>query len=452
MLDYFETTSSDINMASRLDFIYWNPTKQMSDSIEYTTLVECVGEDSLKASAFYPAITFYYQSKAEDNGELIPFIRVTDTRKNLIDFSSTVFLNKELVANLSKSIKTVHPKDIVITKGGEYIGETTLVPDDYNEYAICRDVLAISTRHSKLSGEYLASFFQSKYGKSELKRTRSVQGQPHLTLAKLYGIKIPIFNNDFKELIQRDWDTFFELVKESDAHLIRAKKKLSDILAIREVTKQAYTFSKVLTTREITQRCDFEFYQKRWTSLIATLQEEGVSFHNICYIKDELDVSENAVCQYITLADIDERSGTIKEYRPIKFNMLPDRAKRSVQVGDVLVSSLRGSRDKVAIVDEDRENLVASTGFYVVRDEMLSPEVLYLLFRSPYYTMFIEQMSSGAIMTSITEKYFKQLLIPNIPEQIQNEISMEVRGYLDKRQEAYDSLDDAIKMFDDKLC
>lgn len=51
------------------------------------------------------------------------------------------------------------PGDIVITKGGEYIGEAALVPDYYEEYGTCRDILCINMKESSISGEYLASFF-----------------------------------------------------------------------------------------------------------------------------------------------------------------------------------------------------------------------------------------------------------------------------------------------------
>ena len=129
---------------------------------------------------------------------------------------------------------------------------------------------------------------------------------------------------------------------------------------------------------------------------------------------------------------------------------LPDRAKRMTQKGDVLVSSLKGSKEKIAIMNSELNNVVASTGFYVVRDSEYLPEVLYLIFRSKYYDMFIEQMSSGAIMSSLTDKYFKQFVVPELSSEIQSEIAEEVQMYMNDRQSAFENLNRAVSMFDIK--
>ena len=153
---------------------------------------------------------------------------------------------------------------------------------------------------------------------------------------------------------------------------------------------------------------------------------------------------------YITLSDIDDKSGIVKRLKQMEAHELPDRAKRMTQKGDVLVSSLKGSKEKIAIMNSEFDNVVASTGFYVVRDSEYLPEVLYLIFRSKYYDLFIEQMSSGAIMSSLTDKYFKQFVVPELPSEIQNEIAEEVQMYMNDRKSAFEYLNRAVSMFDIK--
>ncbi len=109
---------------------------------------------------------------------------------------------------------------------------------------------------------------------------------------------------------------------------------------------------------------------------------------------------------------------------------------------------IKGSKEKIAIVNSELDNVVASTGFYVIRDDEYLPEVLYLIFRSTYYDMFIEQMSSGAIMSSITDKYFKQFKLPRISESVQRDIAEEVSQYISIREMAFQNLEKAISKFD----
>ena len=147
------------------------------------------------------------------------------------------------------------------------------------------------------------------------------------------------------------------------------------------------------------------------------------------------------------MSDIDDKSGIVKRLKQMEAHELPDRAKRMTQKGDVLVSSLKGSKEKIAIMNSELDNVVASTGFYVVRDSEYVPEVLYLIFRSKYYDLFIEQMSSGAIMSSLTDKYFKQFVVPELPSEIQNEIAEEVQMYMNDRKSAFEYLNRAVSMF-----
>jgi type I restriction enzyme S subunit len=135
----------------------------------------------------------------------------------------------------------------------------------------------------------------------------------------------------------------------------------------------------------------------------------------------------------------------------LKRHELPSRAKRKVELNDLLVSSLKGSKEKIALVDVEGYNLLASTGFFVVTSDYLKPEVIYAILRSKFYELFIEQMATGAIMSAITDKYFKQIELPIIGEEIQCEIQKDIMSYIEKRNSAFDNLDEIKKRFDEVL-
>lgn len=450
-MEMYVKRRKEIDLISRMDYIFWTPRKGLNSQYEAKSIEECVGRDNLTASAFYPSIVPYYTNvKDAVIDETEPFIRVSDARSGLLDYTKTVFLSKEILDKFNSSIKRVRPGDIVITKGGEYIGEATLVPDYYEEYGTCRDILCINMDSSCVSGEYLASYLQSDYGKKELIRTKSVQGQPHLTLNKVAQLMIPIYGQDFQDEIAACWELFYEQIDSSNMHLEKARGIFDDAMYNRiEVAKSDISFCACIKGVEFVQRFDVDYYEKKWSKVVASLEELGVEFKEIQYVKQSFTPSDpREIYYYITLSDIDDKSGIVKHLNSMEAHELPDRAKRMTQKGDVLVSSLKGSKDKVAIMNYENENIVASTGFYVIRDDNYLPEVLFLIFRSKFYDMFIEQMSSGAIMSSLTDKYFKQFRVPILDEAVQRDIAEEVQMYMNDRKAAFENLEHAIALFD----
>ena len=235
-------------------------------------------------------------------------------------------------------------------------------------------------------------------------------------------------------------------------HLENAKTIFDDAMQRKiENKKSIISFSELIKSSNFAIRFDVNYYERKWSNLVKELKDSGIKFKPIKYVKQNFEAQEpRELFYYITLSDIDDKSGIVKKLKQMEAHELPDRAKRMTQKGDVLVSSLKGSKEKIAIMNNELENVIASTGFYIVRDSEYLPEVLYLIFRSKYYNMFIEQMSSGAIMSSLTDKYFSQFVIPELSSEIQAEIAEEIQMYMNDRQSAFDNLNHAISMFDIK--
>ena len=235
-------------------------------------------------------------------------------------------------------------------------------------------------------------------------------------------------------------------------HLENARSIFDDAMQRKIENKRSIiSFAEVMKSSDFAIRFDVDYYERKWSNLVEELKASGIKFKPIKYVKQNFEAENpRKLFYYITLSDIDDKSGIVKRLKQMEAHELPDRAKRMTQKGDVLVSSLKGSKEKIAIMNSELNNVVASTGFYVVRDSEYLPEVLYLIFRSKYYDMFIEQMSSGAIMSSLTDKYFKQFVVPELSSEIQSEIAEEVQMYMNDRQSAFENLNRAVSMFDIK--
>ena len=125
------------------------------------------------------------------------------------------------------------------------------------------------------------------------------------------------------------------------------------------------------------------------------------------------------VLEYLDIAAI-ERPGVIGTSRKLTFAEAPSRARRRTRSGDILVSTVRPYLRNFARVKEAPANLVASTGYAVVRPANgVDGRFLYQHILSDAFVEFLKPRMSGsnypAVKGDDVEAY--RLSLPPLPEQ-----------------------------------
>ena len=84
--------------------------------------------------------------------------------------------------------------------------------------------------------------------------------------------------------------------------------------------------------------------------------------------------SHDDTIKYIDISSINAKDHSVSQVTEYSVKNAPSRAQQCVKYGDLLVSTVRPINRNIAIVDKDLDNLVASTGFCVLRpnDGMLN--------------------------------------------------------------------------------
>jgi len=121
---------------------------------------------------------------------------------------------------------------------------------------------------------------------------------------------------------------------------------------------------------------------------------------------------------YISLSDVDSDDFKIETTRQI-FASAPSRARRIVEKGDILMSTVRPNLQGFSIIKEDVKDLIASTGFAVIKAKKCSNEYLFqYLFGSGIERQFY-QLLVGSNYPAINSSDVKKLKIPlpPLPEQ-----------------------------------
>lgn len=93
---------------------------------------------------------------------------------------------------------------------------------------------------------------------------------------------------------------------------------------------------------------------------------------------------------YVDIGSIDRNVKQIKEPQKLIGKDAPSRARKVINTGDVLVSLTRPNLNAVALVSDDLDNQIASTGFEVIKPISVDSRFIFSIVRS---NSFIEAIS-----------------------------------------------------------
>ncbi|GAI45197.1 unnamed protein product, partial [marine sediment metagenome] len=149
--------------------------------------------------------------------------------------------------------------------------------------------------------------------------------------------------------------------------------------------------------------------------------------------KEKIIPAEDKTYNYIELADINPLIGSVNQIQKISGANLPSRARMKIKKGNILMSSVEGSIDKIALVDFEKENLVASTGFFVFREKELNKETILVLLKL-LSKIYLKREAQGTILTAIPYDSLNRLILPKIDRSIQSQISQLIQQSFQARE------------------
>jgi len=146
----------------------------------------------------------------------------------------------------------------------------------------------------------------------------------------------------------------------------------------------------------------FARYPKYKNSGVAWLSEvpahwevkpvKAVASCNDDVLAESTDAADEIV--YVEISGVSSDQG-ITETQTLAFGTAPSRARRRVQDGDVLVSTVRTYLRAIAPLSDPPENMIASTGFAVIRPRSINSAFLGYTFRSEFLIAEIISRSVG---------------------------------------------------------
>lgn len=116
---------------------------------------------------------------------------------------------------------------------------------------------------------------------------------------------------------------------------------------------------------------------------------------------------------YIDISSVDRDRFTVTDPNEILGKDAPSRAKKHVQLNDVIFATTRPNLKNIALIRDEYNSPVASTGFCVLRaNKRVLPAYLFYFVTTDFVQTQIEPYVGGASYPAITDGNLKKALIP----------------------------------------
>ncbi|EJA9823268.1 restriction endonuclease subunit S [Campylobacter coli] len=387
----------------------------------------------------------------------IPFLRVQNIMQNYFNVEDIVYISQQDDEYLKRS--RLKFNDVLLTITGISYGKSAVVERDLIGANINQHSVKIEVKN--INPYFLSTFLNSKFGKLQSDKKITGVTRPALDYQSIKKFLIPIFPMEFQLEIQN-------LVKDSHKVLEESKelyKKAEEILynelgldpknplqSLLNSKTNNSTNSPNISIRTLkesflkTGRLDSEYYQSKYEDIekfIKSYSNGYDSFLNIINNKDtNFTPKNNENYNYIELANIGN-NGNINEPISDLGKNLPTRARRIVSNGDVIISSIEGSLSSCALITQEFDKHLVSTGFFVLNSKLLNSETLLVMFKSQIFQEYLKKFPSGTILCAINKEELSKIFIPKIDPTTQEKIAKYIQESFNLRKKSKQLLDNA---------
>lgn len=336
-----------------------------------------------------------YDKKCDES---IAILRANNIQNNHVDLSDLIYINKNKVSEIQKLKKG----DILICASSgskNLVGKATIINNDLNMSfgAFCKVL-----RTSKLNQRFLGHYFASPIYRKTISRLSVGANINNIRKEHIDNLMIPIYSSEKQTKISDILDKISILIDYSSEKL----KKYDELVKSQFIEM----FGNVFTQKAV-----------------HTLGD---------YISDKTDkvkkdyLHENI--KYVDISSIDNTQNEITSYTTYKTQDRPSRAQQIVEDGDIVISTVRPNLNNVAMIKDDFENIVASTGFCVLKkNTQVNEYFIFTLVKDSRFADYLSKLTTGASYPAVSNKSVLNFKIDMPPIELQNKFA-EIVKHIDK--------------------
>ncbi|MGI6592605.1 MAG: restriction endonuclease subunit S [Bacteroidales bacterium] len=337
------------------------------------------------------------------------------------------FLSKEETP--SRAQKILKNKDVVISTVRPNRNAVSFI-NEIEGLKVASSGFCVLRNFRNVLPEYIFILFKTYIFRDLLDRETKATMYPAVSEEDILNLRIPIFSLNFQKKIAGIVLELFKKQNQSKSLYSQAEQLLLSELGLLDwKPKHTLAFVKNFSDTQKAERIDAEYFQPKYEEIIEAVKKYKGGYDelgNLVKINDKnFTPKDNEQYKYIELANISS-NGEINGYTENFGNELPSRARRKVQKGDLVISTIEGSLESIALITEDWKNALCSTGFFVVNSNKLNPETLLVLLKTKVGQMQLKKGCKGTILTAIDKNELSKIVLPKIDSKTQEEIKAKI--------------------------
>jgi type I restriction enzyme S subunit/type I restriction enzyme M protein len=384
-----------------------------------------------------------------EDDERVCFVKTDTLREGLIGFDNSDYLPGRVLSNRDY----LRHQEVIVTIIGAHhdiVGRAAVYLEHYPKCVVNQNIAVIRPDVRQLNPFYLEVFLNCKYGRRYLWMLSRQTEQVNLNCREVEELLVPLFDSTVQDRTGSLAKQSIQLIETAKALYSQAENLFLEELGLKGFKpKYELSFSTNLSKAFKAHRVDAEHFQPAFDQVTKKVisYKNGYASLLTCVesVRPDFDPGgyPDTSFKYVELADIDMSIGIIRSASETRGEEAPSRARRILKKGDVIVSSVEGSLEKVALVDGEYEDSLASTGFFQLRARGMNPEVLLVLSKSIVLQAQLKRECAGTILTAVPNESLKRIIIPILPLGVQQSIAELIRQSHEARKRAKELLEEA---------
>ena len=175
-----------------------------------------------------------------------------------------------------------------------------------------------------------------------------------------------------------------------------------------------------------------------------------VSFGDVLVKTENINPEKepSRVFQYVDVSSVSKEILKITEPQEILGKDAPSRARKLIKKDDVLFATVRPTLRRIALVPEELDGEVCSTGYFVLRSngKLLQKFIFYSLLRNEFMEV-MEKIQTGASYPAVNDKQVLEQIISFPPLNIQKLIVTKLDSISEELKKSAKSYTDKVSEF-----
>lgn len=361
----------------------------------------------------------------------ITILQTKNINAFFISDNDTIKINANFHKQLKKS--QIKKEDILIARSGSF-GKASIYLDD--EIINSSDIIIVEANDEFVNPYFLVSFLNSKFGVNQMIRFASGGLQGHVNLTILEELEVPNIDDFFQikieEIIKLSYlkrKLYQENYSKAESILLEEIGLEKEITGLNPVEITNYNVKSFKDSFGVTGRLDSEYYQPKYENIVNIIKTYKDGFATLDSFIDNYSTGypykSDTYCEegipLIRINNISKGNLDLSSSANIPFEDIELSKKDIAQENDILISMSGTIGNSCRIPKGIRA--VVNQRIMRLTPKVFHSEVLTLLINSIIGYLQLERIGTGGVQTNISATDIRNILIPNINEQKQQEIA-----------------------------